>query len=535
MIFNKLIIHNFKQFEYLQIELNQDINMIVGENETGKTTILEALALVTTGKFWGRKFEAFLSNELFNYNAANRYLSSLSSEKPISPPEILIEVYAEDEDSCADMKGMNNSLMENSPGIAYKIYFNPELTESYQEALKQSNIKDMPLEFYRYEWKSFAGEVITSYNNPITASIIDTSQVNNNIIGTYISQEIKENLSDSDIRSLATTYRSLRNDFSSLEPIQKLNSQLADRTTFTSRLVEVSLNSINTLEWQKDLSLKIDSISFQYSGRGAQNILKTSLALAKRPQRKTSILLIEEPENNLSYTNMAKLVSEIIDKNKDRQIFIATHSSFIVNKLGLDKIILLYNKTQTSLKNLPHDTIEYFKKLPGYDTLRLALAEKVILVEGPTDELIIQAAYLKAYNHLPIADGIDIISVRSLAFKRFCDMAMLLKKPVVVVTDNDGDIQCNINEKYKDYDKSIVILVYEKDQSLNTIEPSFLNANADKIVELGKLITGKEKSYDNLLSYMTKNKTEWALKVFDNPKSVNYPEYINDAIKYTKE
>ena len=49
------------------------------------------------------------------------------------------------------------------------------------------------------------------------------------------------------------------------------------------------------------------------------------------------------------------------------------------------------------------------------------------------------------------------------------------------------------------------------------------------------MITGKEKSYDDLLSYMTKNKTEWALKVFDNPKSVNYPEYINDAIKYAKE
>lgn len=534
MIFNKLIIHNFKQFQNLQIELNQDVNMIVGENETGKTTILEALALVITGKFWGRKFDSFLSNEIFNYTVVNRYLSSLTEEKPISPPEILIEVYAEDEDSCADMKGMNNSLMENAPGIGYKIYFNPELMESYQEALEQNNIKDMPLEFYRYEWKSFAGEVITTYNNPITASIIDTSQVNDNIIGAYISQEIKENLSDSDIRSLATTYRSLRNDFSSLDPIQKLNSQLADRTTFTSRLVEVSLNSINTLEWQKDLSLKIDSISFQYSGRGAQNILKTGLALAKRPQRKTSILLIEEPENNLSYTNMAKLVSEIIDKNKDRQIFIATHSSFIVNKLGLDKIILLYNKAQTSLKKLPHDTIEYFKKLPGYDTLRLALAEKVILVEGPTDELIIQAAYLKAYDCLPIADGIDIISVRSLAFKRFCDMAMLLNKPIVLVTDNDGDIQGNINKKYKAYDKSIVILAYEKNQSFNTLEPSFLNANVDRIAELSKLITGEEKTCADLLNFMIKNKTEWALRVFDHPKSVNYPEYINDAIQYAK-
>ena len=195
---------------------------------------------------------------------------------------------------------------------------------------------------------------------------------------------------------------------------------------------------------------------------------------------------------------------------------------------------MLYNKAQTSLKKLPHDTIEYFKKLPGYDTLRLALAEKVILVEGPTDELIIQAAYLKAYDCLPIADGIDIISVRSLAFKRFCDMAMLLNKPIVLVTDNDGDIQGNINKKYKAYDKSIVILAYEKNQSFNTLEPSFLNANIDRIAELSKLITGEEKTYADLLNFMIKNKTEWALRVFDHPKSVNYPEYINDAIQYAK-
>jgi predicted ATP-dependent endonuclease of OLD family len=32
-------------------------------------------------------------------------------------------------------------------------------------------------------------------------------------------------------------------------------------------------------------------------------------------------------------------------------------------------------------------------KLPGYDTLRLILCNKAILVEGPSDELIVQKAY----------------------------------------------------------------------------------------------------------------------------------------------
>lgn len=298
--------------------------------------------MVTTGKYWGRKFENFLSNEIFNYSVVDRYISSLSTQNPLSPPEILIELFAVDEDDCATMKGKNNSLMEDAPGLFYKIYFNSELAESYKEAVKQKSIKDVPLEFYRFDWKNFAGEIITSFNNPVTASIIDTAQVNNNIIGTYIGQEIKEILSDEDVRSLATAYRSMRNDFTVQEPIKKLNSRLKERAKFPSK-IEVSLNSVNSLEWQKELSLKIDSIPFQYSGRGTQNILKTNLALEKRHQRKTSILLIEEPENNLSYTNMSKLVSEIIEKNKDRQIFIATHSSFIVNKLGLDKLILLYN------------------------------------------------------------------------------------------------------------------------------------------------------------------------------------------------
>lgn len=45
------------------------------------------------------------------------------------------------------------------------------------------------------------------------------------------------------------------------------------------------------------------------------------------------------------------------------------------------------------------------------------------------------------YGKLPIEDGIDVIVVDSLAFKRYCDIAVLLKKKMVIVTDNDGNIQ----------------------------------------------------------------------------------------------
>ena len=125
--------------------------------------------------------------------------------------------------------------------------------------------------------------------------------------------------------------------------------------------------------------------------------------------------------------------------------------------------------------------MNFFMKLPGYNTVRFLLADKVILVEGPTDELIIQRAYKDQHGKLPIEDGVDVITVDSLAFKRYCDLALLVRKPLNIVTDNDGDIQHNIIEKYKEYTDnhgSLIKIIYEKDEAHNTIEPSVLAVNS---------------------------------------------------------
>lgn len=529
MIFNKLIVKNFKQFRELDLEINPDINIIVGDNESGKSTILEAIALATTGHFNGRNFDGFLSNEIFNYAVSEEYRVSLSTDKKLPPPTIEIELYAIDNPNYAMFKGTNNSQGQNVPGISYIIEFNNEFGDSYKTAFLKGEIKDLPLEFYHFTWKSFSGMTINAFNNPIAASIIDTAQVNNNIIGSYIGREIKESLSDDEIRNLGTAYRSARNNFSQEATLKILNEQIIEKAKFPTRNISIALTSVTTAEWQKELSLCVDHIAFSFAGRGIQNAIKTNLALRKETKDKAIILLIEEPENNLSYTNMTKLIAEIIENNVDKQIFIATHSSFVANKLGLDKIIMLSKTAQRRLGALPKETIDYFKKLPGYETLRLVIASNVILVEGPTDELILQAAYFKKYDKVPISDGIDIIAIQSLAFKRFCDIANLLKKHVVVITDNDGDIVNKIEKKYKDYTEFISI-VYEKDEKLNTIEPSFVNANQAKIKELSNYLLGAETTEDSLLSYMSNHKTEWALKVFDASKDFEYPEYIYDAI-----
>ena len=102
------------------------------------------------------------------------------------------------------------------------------------------------------------------------------------------------------------------------------------------------------------------------------------------------------------------------------------------------------------LNSLTPDNRDYFMKLPGHDTLRLILSKKAILVEGPSDELIVQKAFIKKHGVNPLERGVDVISVRSLAFKRFLEIAVLLDLTVCVVTDNDGDIE-QLEKKYYDY------------------------------------------------------------------------------------
>lgn len=50
MKIEKLIIKNYKTFNDITIQMNDDVNIFVGENDSGKTIILEALSIVLTGK-----------------------------------------------------------------------------------------------------------------------------------------------------------------------------------------------------------------------------------------------------------------------------------------------------------------------------------------------------------------------------------------------------------------------------------------------------------------------------------------------------
>lgn len=533
MLIKKIVIKNFKALEDFKLEFNQDLNIIVGDNETGKSTLLEAINLALTNQINGRNIDFEISPYLFSKAAVDKFKSQLINGEVAILPEILVELYFEEAEELNDLRGSNNSEKENSPGVKVVIEFNSEYTEEYKLHIADpKDVRHIPVEYYRSHWYSFANNSITARSMPINTTFIDATSLRLlNGIDFSFRTIIAEALDSKEKADLTIAFRKLKEDFASQNSLKSLNNRLqVDRQFIANKDLSVSMDVSQKTSWEANLTSYLDEIPFQNIGKGNQNILKMLLALGKKKTKNSDVILIEEPENHLSFSTMNLLIDLIADKCREKQLIITTHSAFVLNKLGIEKVILLgRNKQASSLKALPPDTQRYFKKLPGYDTLRLILAKKSILVEGPSDELFIQKAYLQQYNKLPILDGIDVISVRGLSFKRFLEIARLLGSEVRVVTDNDGDYAERVEKKYTEYlNDTNITICYDKDDNCPTLEPQIVKINDLNL--LNSILDRGEGTKNDLARYMEDNKAECALKIFESSEKLAIPEYIKNAI-----
>ncbi|MDE0129993.1 MAG: AAA family ATPase [Gammaproteobacteria bacterium] len=530
MTIELVIIRNFKGLKETELTFGKGVNILVGDNETGKSTVLEAINLALTKQLNRRDVRYDLHPFLFHQSIVQDFVQSVRNGSVVQPLQIEIEIYLTDIPALAEHKGTNNSRNADCPGVRLSIELDEKFGEEYQAYITDTErIRTVPVEFYHVDWRNFADEPLTSRAKPIQPALIDPSALTNTYAASrYVLELARDFLTRRQKVDLALSYRHLREVFQGDANVARINQELAKQQGVVSdRELSVALDMTARSSWDTSVTPHLDDLPLTLVGKGEQTSVKVKLAL--EASEACEVLLIEEPETHQSPGNLNRLLAHIAERVGDKQVILTTHSSFVLNKLGIDATIMFDGKGGVRLRDLPDSTKRYFMKLPGHDTLRMVLAKRTILVEGPSDELIVQRAYSQVHGTMPLEDQVEVISVNSLAFKRFLDIAVLLDLDVTVVTDNDGDPE-KVRAKYAEYAEYMNISVcYSNDAALRTLEPNLVESNGHEAINA---ILGTDyMDIEALIAHMEGNKADTALKLFESPEDFAIPEYIRDAVR----
>lgn len=530
----KIKLKNYKNFEDVEIICNPGRNIFVGENGVGKSSILQAISLVLSGSIW--QIEKNNIESLFNMPSIKKYVAiSRESRNVKDLPKLYIELYfsknIDPKNLSKDphqLKGRHN--LEESYKYGLRFRAEPDIdnfSSELGETIKNSDV--FPFDYYKAVFETFDGTMYTSYTKPfqVRASFIDTTSINTTTaLKNHISRIFESQADKKKRQTVSHEYHRMAAQFSQDLYIQHgLNSDNSDYTLKLKSHTESNFREILTAQNKNQISIE----SF---GDGEKVLLGVESSLAKADDR-YQIMLIEEPENHLSYTNTHKLI-KMIETTEDKQTFIATHSNMIASRLNLSNLILMGNFPKPlKLSDIEAETSNFFVKAPNTNILDFILAKRVILVEGAAEYILMNEFYKLLTGCEPHENDIFVISCSGKTFERYLKVAQPLQKKVAVITDNDEDFANNITKKYKDYvDNKNILVRADENNDNRTFEICLFKENQEFFAE-NKITKSK-----NILEYMLNNKAEAAFRLLNllQDKEVaqgfTVPEYIKDAIKW---
>jgi putative ATP-dependent endonuclease of OLD family len=514
----KIVLSNFKKFEKLEIDLEPDLNVLVGDNEAGKSTVLLAIDLALAAS--RSKVETLGVEALLAQAAVERFFCDYKT--PANLPTLFVEIYLSDL-GVWETHGRMNSRGE----LAHGLRFTCEPSEDYQQEIAQVLAQDgdnFPFEFYAIKFETFAGQPYLGLNRRLGHLLIDSASINtDHAHREYTRRLYQAHATAAERGAHQNKYRAAKSQFRDAH-LEDINSRVD---------VKFWLRSSNRATLENDLMIVKDGIPVESKGRGQQSLIKTKFALQRgRGKQGIDVLMLEEPENHFSHTNMRALVDEIIGAG-DKQVFVATHSSLIASRLDLRKAILLdqAGKSPARLSGLEPSTADFFCKAPDHHLLEFAMSDRVILVEGDAEFILMDALYRSCSDSTLERDKVHVIAVGGTSFKRYLQLARVLGVRTAVVRDNDGDFERHCARNYEGHLCANTRVFADQDPERSTFEICLYEDNK-------RLCDGLFKEGRRTLSvrdYMLENKAEVALALLAKGPQVQAPAHIRDAIKWIRQ
>ena len=445
MIISELRVYNFRQFKSedgapgLKITFHRGLNALIGENDSGKTAVIDALKLVllTQSNEYVRpsdedfykpvdgeacsEFKIDCTITEFTENEAKNFIEYLSFTKTEAKIEYTLELhYSAWKDGHKIYQELRVGDVDDGISIDGKA----------RELLKAVYLK--PLRDAEREMSSGRGSRISQIllNHPAFKdknehAVLDIFRDANRQTENYFTE-------DTDGKRILQTIRNNLESFN--DKRQSSNAEL--------KTSDIQLKAI-----LESLSLNAPEIN---PGLGELNLLFIAaelLLLKDDTDGGLKLALVEELEAHLHPQAQLRLISYLQNEynENDVQIIISTHSPILASKINLKNLILMKNGTGYDLAEgqteLQKGDYLFLQRFLDSTKANLFFAKGIIMVEGDAENILVPVlADILGY---PLEKyGISIVNVGSTAFLRYS--RIMVRKdgsnigiPVSVITDCD--------------------------------------------------------------------------------------------------
>lgn len=429
MYLHLLTINNFRQFSDFHVEFNQGLNLLVGENNSGKSSVIDAirLALDTTSAEWVK----FKENDFL---AGESELSIKLKFEDLSASEsaVFLEYLTHEED---ETTGERHSVLY----VTMQASLKPNLLN------KGQFIKTEVRSGIQADGPSLEREVrnylATTYLKPLRDAEAELSAGRSSRLSQILGSS--ESLAGNDdvvkrlIELLVSANNSVKADLA-IQEVQGLIRTLLDSLTFKSDLFSPSLNVIGSKAFddmtdsEKSVALKaiLEKLTLELSatgekpGLGYESLLfmAAELMLLKQEKNLFGLLLIEEPEAHLHPQLQMKFIKYLNQEQKDLQCILSTHSPNLASKAPLESMILLQDGTAFPLRpgytELDSTDYVFLEKFLDSTKANMFFARGVLLVEGIA-EAVLLPKIADLLNRSLEDYSVSIVNVNGLSRKRY--------------------------------------------------------------------------------------------------------------------
>ena len=418
-------IKKFRSIDRAEVRFD-DITAIVGENNSGKSAVIQALST------------------FFNYdeNETRKFNDGTHSYTPKSKAVITITFIGVPANSRLKQYETNNQLT---------IQF------SHTKRGKKPIIKYKD----NHTFKEATDNLITQIKKHINFVYIPPIRTASDLqyTETAILRQLVETHLDSETRFKDSFTNKFKDAFAFLQKnaLSKLSRKLNKESSLPDGLgLQLGFRSdMHYSEYVNDIEVSVLEKSLTHNllncGTGIQSLTVISLyrLLAKLEDRNI-FLALEEPETNLHPHAQREFISAIKSDGSNSQIALTTHSTAIIDTLGHQDVMLVKKIPDTPrgfkshVEQLPitffedHglDSFKYYQ-FHLYKNSEFFYARRIIIVESKTDAEIVKVLAANAGVDITLS-GCSIISldgVKNLIYP--ISIIKALKLPYLVIVDKD--------------------------------------------------------------------------------------------------